>query len=417
LICATFSFFQDYKSIGGSGTIRQTIRRTNSTLSFRTPTTSHERSTDLSSVRNQATRSPSSRQSSSDPAFSFIHPKLAATDSSLIHHPKHPPPPPPTKPKLDIRTRHASANYPASRKQEAYNKQQRSTIEPFPVRLKSSSSSLLTEEPVPVFRYSSSDEANTPPPPLNRIRKRKPRNALKLERPSMDSFNPLQTSEKIDRTTRNKKTVSCSDESLITLQTHRARISPPPVSPRKESLIPDFNLPSPTQSRNSSAIKDFILGNGVVPLTGSQESGGPRDMSLALHKLEEKTNSLSKLYQDLEEDTRTNTRDIGNLQESIVKVATTRDIKLTLDRVGGETSTLIAELQATQRNVMKCLSEAEQARRDYDELKMKTESILHQLQQCQLLSECGGGVPVNLSSRISLSPASSSPDTNKDRTI
>ena len=29
-------------------------------------------------------------------------------------------------------------------------------------------------------------------------------------------------------------------------------------------------------------------------------------------------------------------------------------------RVGGETSTLIAELQATQRNVMKCLSEAEQ---------------------------------------------------------
>ena len=31
------------------------------------------------------------------------------------------------------------------------------------------------------------------------FRKRKPRNALKLERPSMDSFNPLQTSEKIDR--------------------------------------------------------------------------------------------------------------------------------------------------------------------------------------------------------------------------
>ena len=50
-------------------------------------------------------------------------------------------------------------------------------------------------------------------------------------------------------------------------------------------------------------------------------------------------------------------------------------------RVGGQTSSLITELQETQRNVVKCLSEAEQARRDYDDLKLRTETILHQLQQ------------------------------------
>jgi len=286
---------------------------------------------------------------------------------------------------------------------------------------------LPEHEPVPVYQYSSSDEGTTPPPP-NRIRKRKPRNALKLERPTMDSFNPLQTSERIDRSLRNKKAISCSEDSLMTLPTHtldRARVTiPPPVSPRKESLIPDFNLdldtkapsstlPSPVLNNKNTTIKDFVFGAPAAPAAVKEG----KDITLVLKNLEDKTNSLSKLYQDLEDDTRTNTRDIGNLQESLVKVATTRDIKLTLDRVGGETSALISELQVTQRNVMKCLSEAEQARRDYDELKLKTESILHQLQQCQLMGMGGG---VNLSSRLSLSPSSTSPDGddgNKDRTI
>ena len=52
-----------------------------------------------------------------------------------------------------------------------------------------------------------------------------------------------------------------------------------------------------------------------------------------------------------------------------------------LFRIGGQASTLISELQTTQRNVVKCLSEAEQARRDFDLLKEKTEAILMILQQ------------------------------------
>ena len=50
-------------------------------------------------------------------------------------------------------------------------------------------------------------------------------------------------------------------------------------------------------------------------------------------------------------------------------------------RIGGQASTLISELQTTQRNVVKCLSEAEQARRDFDLLKEKTEAILMILHQ------------------------------------
>ena len=49
--------------------------------------------------------------------------------------------------------------------------------------------------------------------------------------------------------------------------------------------------------------------------------------------------------------------------------------------MGGQASSLMAELQSTQRNVVKCLSEAEQARRDFDVLKEKTEAILMLLQQ------------------------------------
>ena len=52
-----------------------------------------------------------------------------------------------------------------------------------------------------------------------------------------------------------------------------------------------------------------------------------------------------------------------------------------LFRIGGQASTLISELQTTQRNVVKCLSEAEQARRDFDLLKEKTEAILMILHQ------------------------------------
>ena len=42
---------------------------------------------------------------------------------------------------------------------------------------------------------------------------------------------------------------------------------------------------------------------------------------------------------------------------------------------------LLSELKQTQRSVVKCLSEAEQAKKDYDELKHKTEMIMLQLQR------------------------------------
>ena len=42
---------------------------------------------------------------------------------------------------------------------------------------------------------------------------------------------------------------------------------------------------------------------------------------------------------------------------------------------------LLSELKQTQRSVVKCLSEAEQAKKDYDELKHKTEMIMIQLQR------------------------------------
>jgi hypothetical protein len=42
---------------------------------------------------------------------------------------------------------------------------------------------------------------------------------------------------------------------------------------------------------------------------------------------------------------------------------------------------LLSELKQTQRSVVKCLSEAEQAKKDYDELKQKTQKIMMQLQQ------------------------------------
>jgi hypothetical protein len=38
-------------------------------------------------------------------------------------------------------------------------------------------------------------------------------------------------------------------------------------------------------------------------------------------------------FRDLEEETRTNSRDIGNLQESLVRVLTARDIKDKINRV------------------------------------------------------------------------------------
>jgi hypothetical protein len=42
---------------------------------------------------------------------------------------------------------------------------------------------------------------------------------------------------------------------------------------------------------------------------------------------------------------------------------------------------LLSELKQTQRSVVKCLSEAEQAKKEYDELKHKTLLIMMQLEQ------------------------------------
>jgi hypothetical protein len=42
---------------------------------------------------------------------------------------------------------------------------------------------------------------------------------------------------------------------------------------------------------------------------------------------------------------------------------------------------LLSELKQTQRSVVKCLSEAEQAKKEYDELKHKTQLIMMQLEQ------------------------------------
>jgi hypothetical protein len=45
---------------------------------------------------------------------------------------------------------------------------------------------------------------------------------------------------------------------------------------------------------------------------------------------------------------------------------------------------LLSELKQTQRSVVKCLSEAEQAKKEYDELKHKTQLIMMQLEQVTL---------------------------------
>jgi hypothetical protein len=51
---------------------------------------------------------------------------------------------------------------------------------------------------------------------------------------------------------------------------------------------------------------------------------------------------------------------------------------------------LLSELKQTQRSVVKCLSEAEQAKKEYDELKHKTQLIMMQLEQvtCKLPHMC-----------------------------
>ena len=58
--------------------------------------------------------------------------------------------------------------------------------------------------------------------------------------------------------------------------------------------------------------------------------------------------------------------------------------KFCLSRVSTQTSSMLSEFRDTQRNVAKCLSEAEQARKDYIMFKEKTEAILFQLQQVWL---------------------------------
>ena len=46
---------------------------------------------------------------------------------------------------------------------------------------------------------------------------------------------------------------------------------------------------------------------------------------------------------------------------------------------------MILEFRDTQRNVAKCLSEAEQAKKDYIMFKERTEAILFQLQQVNFM--------------------------------
>jgi len=75
----------------------------------------------------------------------------------------------------------------------------------------------------------------------------------------------------------------------------------------------------------------------------------------------------------------------------------------------------MAELQSTQRNVVKCLSEAEQARRDFDVLKEKTEAILMLLQQGLSLGDMSG---LSLSSRLIINPQTDEQNNQKrDRSM
>jgi hypothetical protein len=187
------------------------------------------------------------------------------------------------------------------------------------------------------------------------------------------------------------------------------------------------DLHQPTQARQRRHQDHDTSDYDHIPsAAGSGETEARlRNFDHVIQNLEEKTNSLSKMYRDLEEDTRTNSRDIGNLQESLVKVASARDAHNTVNRLGGEANSLISELRQTQRTVVKCLSEAEQARKDYDELKKMTESILHQLQQCQLKNPSGvgmpglaGGIPgMHMTSRLMTPGTSGSDDEEKDDRI
>ncbi|XP_023347109.1 uncharacterized protein LOC111715931 [Eurytemora carolleeae] len=138
------------------------------------------------------------------------------------------------------------------------------------------------------------------------------------------------------------------------------------------------------------------------------------DLSTAFQNLQAQTDTLSRQFRDLETDVRTNSRDLGNLQESLVKVASDRDMKDIIKRVSTQTSSMLSEFRDTQRNVAKCLSEAEQARKDYIMFKEKTEAILFQLQQSLLMNGVNG---LRISSRLSLEKGSANIESNEDKNI
>jgi len=363
------------------------LRRASSSLSMSSMRSlkSVKEQPELDPARMQADKSPGSRYSSSDPVFSFKEPIY----EQIPHL---------------VRTRHCSSNYPLSNRRPKVPDRpatlERTKIEPQPVKLGAQRLVQAVEldfveqsipPPDPIYKYSSSDE-NTAEPNFTKLRKKKPRNALRLERPKMESFNPLHTSERLDsRSSRTRKAVS-SSETLHTLPTFNSSESspnsPPPLSPRKGA-------------RDMSA--------SLSPRKGAG------DLDEVLMNLQAKTDCLDKLYRDLEEDTRTNTRDIGNLQENIVKVASAKDMHNSINRMGGQASSLMAELQSTQRNVVKCLSEAEQARRDFDVLKEKTEAILMLLQQGLSLGDMSG---LSLSSRLIINPQTDEQNNQKrDRSM
>ncbi|XP_023347105.1 uncharacterized protein LOC111715928 [Eurytemora carolleeae] len=110
------------------------------------------------------------------------------------------------------RTRHCSSILPAGVSRSGSSAIRRSSESMFSLDPHS------TAEPVPVYKYSSSDESLAEPISTKQ-RKKKPRNALRLGRTNMETFSPLHTSEKIDLRTKSRTSKDSSIDNLTTLPT------------------------------------------------------------------------------------------------------------------------------------------------------------------------------------------------------